>query len=390
MNKKRIDWLTAVMTFAASFVICFIAIELLRDCDSAGALIVGTGLFFALAVFISCLLVRLCGRIRPRLKFAIPVTLRFQAIMVALCFVVGAAGQFFYCFQISTKKSTVGSCDVVIMLDDSGSMVADAENIRKAAVDFVDNLSDSCRAAGGCFADEVYRFQDLVYTDDAGKAALRDFFDISHRVSGSTDLDKALTKACDCLLAEANSREKAVIIVTDGKGSINKATVDSYLRSGIKLYSIRFGMSNRSDALSTFAEQTGGFDTMISSFNYSSSDLDKILKAFQNIQDVVQNERETGFTSDLLVFDNEITAMKLIIRFVTLVLLSLLIQIAMFRGVRIAGIILTLILGAAASALVYVAGQIDETIPAAIVLSLCIFTVFIKLNLNDKEENDVR
>jgi VWFA-related protein len=118
--------------------------------------------------------------------------------------------------QVISHFSTVDTpVDVVVAIDVSGSMQADVEVVKKAAIGFIERLRRQDRVAVVEFSREVTLLQDFTHDRKKARDALKRL-----RAGTATAFYDALSVIADELLGTVGTR-KALIVLSDGVDSIS-------------------------------------------------------------------------------------------------------------------------------------------------------------------------
>ena len=251
-----------------------------------------------------------------------------------LLFGAGAGGQAL--FMLSREEITRSSAvDLALLLDASGSMDSAGYNAPRteAAVQFVDAMDEDIRIQAVSFASTVLDHTELLTMDDSGKAAVIDFIRAIDSV-GMTDFDSPVSLAIDTLAAQsAEDHHQAIILLTDGEGTLSTDTATALMESGIRLFSIRIDAANSSSqearTLIDLAEATGGFDTRLEPSTDGGVDTATLLDAFE---EAFQASSETRIQMEetLLLSSVNTSPYQFLVRLVTLVLCAVLFGIGYF------------------------------------------------------------
>lgn len=396
MNNKKFGLMLTFVSFLTSLFVYMGLAGLCEDIDSSSPLLraaaVGAALAAApLAAFIA---MHISAVLRKRVKVQLPKLLSIAAFFtVILAFAVGFGGQILYSMKINkeTKKAEDINSDIVLMLDDSGSMKNYYDDVRNASIAFVEKLPESSRAAAGIFAYKVGAFEDLTQMDMNGKKRIRDFL-LSNNFGGGTNFDAALEKAYSCLMAKKDENtNRAVVFITDGIDIISQKIRNDYINDNIKLYTIRLTNDSTGMAkdLVDFAIQTGGADTIVTVNGSNVTGLDEMLKAFETITSSLETEKKLDFNEGMILYDDSVSVYGVIIRTVVFLIIIMLVQILYFRKLsagNMAGDILT---AAAASAVVTAAGEMSLFVLSAVSAAAFMYTAYVKLEIRNGGTNDV-
>jgi len=265
-----------------------------------------------------------------RSRFWIP------AFLLACLFLfgIGSGGQAL--FMYSKEEITVpASTDMVLLLDASGSMDSSGyiQPRTDAACRFVDSLSDDNRLQAISFAGTVLDSTNLVNMDAQGKNTLTQFIQGIDSV-GATDFNAPLRQAMETLNQYGRADcGKAVILLTDGDGDLNTDVINTYLRSNVKVFTVRISsdpyLSYDARTLVDFAVDTGGFDVQLTPAADGSVNPADMLKAFRDAFQAT-SETRVNMSKDLLVYAEQTTFWQFALRVLVFVLCAVLIGIGYF------------------------------------------------------------
>ena len=349
------------------------------------------GAIFALPPLLSLTAMHISAHLRRSIKIKLPKLLSGMTIlMLFLSFAAGFAGQLLYSLhreEIENKEEI--SSDIVIMLDDSGSMLSFADVVHAAAMTFVDGLSENCRAAAGIFAAKVDAFEGLTYMTPDGKQKIKDLIS-KNNFAGGTDFNEALNKAYDCLMGNnTQNTRKTVVLITDGQAEIDDSIKNKYLADNIQLYSVRISGSEGAftNELIDFVTHTGGFDTAIDLSTNSDDAINHLAQAFENISVVVDTETVTNFSDALMVYDANNTVPSILIRTAAFILLVLFVQILYFRKLSAGSFFGDMLFAVAASYMTGIAAGMQLVWLCAASSALLLFTAFTGLHLEETSNN---
>lgn len=390
----------AFVTFISSYLVYAGLLSIFSKATFSGTMTqaAAVGLSLTLPLLTAFITMHISALSNKRMKIRIP---RFASVLsvavILFSFAAGFAGQILYSLKTEDTEPDISTVDInsdiVIMLDDSGSMYIDPDtaNItRSAAISFVDSLPSSSRCGAGIFSHRVGEFQDLVQLDIQGKNTIKDFFSNAY-LGGATDFDSALIAAYDCLMNHKDENtNKAVIFITDGDALISDSTKSKYLDNGIKLYSIRISSSQTlADDLVEFAENTGGSDFLIDSDSGTIADEKQLTDAFTTITTEVEIEKTIESTNGLIIYDEDISFYKVIIRFITILLIVILAQLLYFGHISALSGVGVLISAVGATASMTVAPLIPSLWISSFIVAALMYTVFASLDTESESENNV-
>lgn len=397
MRNKKPDILIIASSFISSFFVFTVLLFVYENANVSGtiakALLVGA--CFALPALAAFICIHISAKVRQRkVKIELPALISGgTALMLILSFAAGFIGQLVYSFRINKEVTvTEGNSDIVLLLDDSGSMVPYTTNVRTASAAFVEGLSEKSRLALGIFAEVIGSFEDLVVMDDAGKQKIKDSFDPKYRFAGGTNFDIALQKASECLSATDEDTVKAVVMVTDGCDDVVSQNIQKhYINNDIKLYTIRIAGSEGKETqdLIDFVNKTGGFDTSIDMNSDPDAGLHELIDAFASITGSVESETKTEFSDGLLVYDEDLAAYKAVVRLIFIFILTLLVQLLYFRNISVKTVIANIITSVLACALLTFAVEISGVIVTVTASAALIFTAFAQMNIGEETDSNV-
>lgn len=209
--------------------------------------------------------------------------------------------------DIWDTESTYNNLEIVLVIDDSGSLGGDYEydsstgfflggndpkHLRlTAARDFVDKSSATSQIGIVKFDSDVKTFADLTYCDDLGKSTLKsilqfervsssDVFNSRGKTSMYTGIDAAFDLFSGGEVGDGASR--VVIVFTDGQAhdaEMHSGVISEALEKDIRIYTVGLGNSTDyfSAYLSPLAQQTGG------EF-FLASDADQLIDIYNDIR----------------------------------------------------------------------------------------------------------
>lgn len=363
------------------------------ELDTSTGLILWSGLFF-LAVYLGGWIgLRVALRYNKKYMVAYPPRWAVSAILAgAMLFGIGAAGQALYMYSRETVDIPA-KVDMIMLLDASGSMSEQGYELPRtdAGCQFVDSLDEDSRLQAVSFAAMVLDRSQLLVMDDSGKTALKQFITGIDSI-GMTDFNNPLTEAREILHSQDREEaNKAVLLLTDGEGDLDRRMVQSYLEEGIRVYSVRIddstSLSFRAQALADFAAATGGFDTQLIPGPDGSVDPADLLDAFQNAFQSTKEDR-TAMSGNLLICSRSATVWEFVVRAVTLMLCAAAFYFGYFGQARIRPLLLHggigLMLAACLSAFGIAAYGVSAT-----QLCLTVAAGYVALELEQREEMDV-
>src|SRR2546426_6626850 len=191
---------------------------------------------------------------------------------------------------------------VALLVDRSQSMGDRFNLISNAAVSFVKSIirETDDRGMVVAFDSKVYLLQD--WTANVGELV-----DNIHKLTpaGGTSMFDALYKTCRDKFDPADTRQKVVVLITDGEDTTSRSTLDEALQmaklSGVAIYAIEIraeGSLNTRElqgrrVLADLAESTGG-----RIFYPKESREDQLSGLFSKLQDELRNEYSMGYYVD--------------------------------------------------------------------------------------------
>lgn len=352
IKKWKFDWLMWAVSAVTSLIgVLPLSMSFDNGTDTWGSRLLWMICFFAIPLV--CGLAGVCfveGIRAKKITVHRPFN-RLSSFVIAIIgsLVLGGVGQVIYDMGSKTV-TTVGTKDVVLLLDGSSSMNGYKEPCVDAACVLVDSLDEDCRVQVVSFAAKVLGETDFLYMDASGKSEVQRFMQ-NIDVTGGTNFDAALDVAMDTLEDNAQKdRGQAVILLTDGDGPLSDNVKKSYQSSDVKLYTIRitgnFSNSGASELLQ-LVQATGGFDTEVSVTGNGQVDADEMIEAFRN---AFAGSQETESTDRLLLFacfDSWIGAPTplLLLRLVIFGLYSILIAWVYYGPQKVGGMVFHGILG---------------------------------------------
>ena len=373
MERKRFDVLGAAVSFVLSFASLAGMLFAVRAAEPSSpfgrALAVGAVLF--VPALVGYIAVQAAGRLRTDLSVQMPAAISAgAAIALAASFLVGAAGQFAYSYRTSEIRETTkghDSSDIVMMIDDSGSLVPYYATLRAVANAFVDGVSENSSMAAGLFARKIGDFTDMAVMDADGKREIKKMLADENRFAGGSDLDLALQTAYEAFAAQGPSkRPRAIVLLTDGRDLIESDIVSALKEEKIRLYSVRIKGSegDGTSALLSAVKETGGSDIEIpKDFSLGEDDLDDFMKQFEEIAGTVTTRTERGFEDVLLVYDDADPEVPVVlIRFVVLFIVTLCVQYLYVRKMSVAAVLLDFLLTVAVCAVMTFAPAVSPAV----------------------------
>ena len=361
MMGKPIHFLSWLLSFAGACLGTLLALLAWDRVNGALEYILWSGTLF-LSAFLGGFLglqISLLVNRRYRVQRA-PRWLAAFLLSGVLVFGVGAGGQAL--FMLSSADVTVSSSvDMVVLLDASGSMDTSGYHgpRTEAATQFIDALSPDHRLQAVSFAATVLDSTQLLPGDDGGKQALKEFVAAIDSV-GMTDFNAPLRYAMDTLSGQTREgSNQAILLLTDGEGTLDPDVVDALLTSGIRVFSVRIDASltpsPEAQALAELAERTGGFDTQLKPSPDGSVDTTAMLDAFQTAFQA-STEREIRMDEVLLIGSEQTTMYQFVIRLVTLLLCAVLFSMGYFAQLNRRGLLLNLCSGVVLAVLISLVG----------------------------------
>lgn len=307
MKKSKFDVLMLLLSLVMAFlggIVCFLVYNE-GITDTAAGRILWSGMLFS--VPLACGLGGVCivERIRAKKMRLRTKIRRGISLLLALGagFLIGAVGQAL--FMISWQE-TFGAADIVLLLDGSSSMRDYKEPVAEAAGELIDSLREECAVQVVSFSGNVLGKTELVPMDAAGKQKTKAFIDAID-VIGGTNFNAALSTAMETLDdASAAGRGQAVIMLTDGRGELDAELIRDYYKSDIAVYTIRISTAEAEDAdtraLIQFAEQTGGFDILVSVGADGKVRTDTMIEAFSKAFEAAKG---MGMGDQMMIYDNK-------------------------------------------------------------------------------------
>ncbi|WP_235775363.1 vWA domain-containing protein [Paenibacillus sinensis] len=249
--------------------------------------ILAVGVYFAivaLGVGLGCLLAEI---ISPKLNgFSwkqryLGLSWKLLPLTVAIVLGAGVLTEFIYELNFGGLRPVK---DIVMVIDDSGSMGQNDPNNRRyaAASELVGRMDNDNRVAVLTFSDEASVAQPLTSLSGTEKReqvvkAIQGL----QTTTGGTNLSGALTAALDVLSGGGSGRGAMVILLSDGVSQLDTATeLQPYLDRGVAVNTVGLGLSSSdgSTLLKDIASVTGGQ-------YYDVSDADRLADVFRQIYD---------------------------------------------------------------------------------------------------------
>ena len=244
--RRSFSVLSWLLSLAGACLCAWVAAASWDNVNGTGEYILWSGAFFA-AIFIggfaglqlSLALNRRWRPVRPRRW--IPA---FAASAI-LIFGTGAGGQALFMLSSQEVQTTSASVDMVLLLDASSSMddAGVSQPRTEAATQFVDALPPDHALQAISFASAVLDSTRLLPLDDAGKQSLKAFISAIDSI-GMTDFNEPLIAAIQTLSAQTQpERGRAVLLLTDGEGSLDGEVVNDLISQDIQVFSVRISNS---------------------------------------------------------------------------------------------------------------------------------------------------
>ena len=212
--------------------------------------------------------------------------------------------------DVWTTESNYNNAEVVLVIDDSGSLGGDWEDDRStgyftggtdpqhlrlsAARNFVDASSESAKIGIIKFDTNVELFANLTTCDNNGKSLLKSKLQFTPPNSdgpynqagvfdsrGQTYMYTGIEEAINMLNSKSSSTMKVVLVFTDGEAhdsSMHNAIINKAISQNVRIYTVGLGSSTYyfSDYLQPLAEATGG------AF-YMASEADQLNRIYEEI-----------------------------------------------------------------------------------------------------------
>lgn len=395
MRGKQFGWvLSGASALGALCAMLLLTMQMENAMDTPAGRAVWVGAFFLMmfvfgfcALQLAMLLSRKYKVERPRLWWA--------AFLLAcvLVFGIGFGGQ--YLFMYSKEEVVVpAEVDMVLLLDASGSMESYGyiEPRNDAACQFVDSLDEHCRLQAVAFAGRVMDSTQLLKTDSANKAVLKQMISAID-ASGITDFNEPLKLAKDTLDSQGRPDcNKAVILLTDGDSPLDPDVINMYVNSDIRVFSIRISSDSiliaNAQALADFAQNTGGSDTQLTPNPDGSIDTADMVKAFRDAFEAT-SETEVNMRKDLIIYaEDGVTMWQFVIRALVIVLCAVIIGIGYFGVISLPSAISSGVMGLITAILVTVLEGVGYFL-CELVVVLLVGTGYVFLDLRGEDHFDV-
>lgn len=425
MRNRRFDVAAALVSFGAAALVFALFLGIYSWIPKISPflepLFTGFALMLAAAAVFGALAV--LNRIRSTKVEMPPLFSGFTALMLALLLVAGAAGEAVYSLDFSTQRVKVGedvqkekvryeeNADIVLLLDDSGSMYNAhiSEVFREGCDTLIDSVSENCRMSGCVFADEAEdgAIIDLAKMDNNGKAKLKETI---HKQPGGRAHDNDFYGALDIayeMLKNAGGENRHCIIVmfTDGieMGSLlshrfSQEQNEKLLSAGIEVYSVRPNQSADlcSDTFKDLVTENGAYPERdnIVPINGGALDLSGVIDVLndvtqreeerETITPIYQDQPNFRFTEGTLLYDNRnpVSPYRTVVRLVAMAVISFLLQLLFFRKLHI-GLLPGIGAGLIAALLSSLGGAVSVWGINVIAIALLMYTVFAFLEISD-------
>lgn len=408
-KKNKIDVSLIVTSFIVSALVLFSSILVHPTLEAENWLenAVFVGLICALTALASFGSVHLFNLFRIRRKTSLPPFLSLATLLVILAiFVFGAVGQVIYSLSLRISKEKTGEesvsepvvttegVDLVLLMDNSGSMALINQVVCEACNEVIDRLPQSFRVGGGTFADDVL-FTELHDLDTQGKKAIKKSLITDTSLGGGSSFDKALKRARNEF--EKNSsddRNRVLIMFTDGQAVLFESLCGDIARDlrdlGVTVYSIRPDGYFAEDEFIDFVTEDGKHKDRdyVIPFDEDVPDLDEIVDVLNQISSkeasvektvpVYKTNADASFTEGTVLYDpvNPLNLQRGITRAVLLILLVLAMQFLFFRGISVSSLLLGILFAAITFGLFFVGGNYKIPIINALAAALFVFTLF--------------
>ena len=309
-----------------------------------------------------------------------------------LIFGISAVGQAL--FMYSKEEVVVSaSADVVLLLDASGSMESSGYHGARtdAGCQFVESLGEDNRMQAVCFAGKVLDSSSLLDMDAQGKHVLTQFIQGIDSV-GTTDFNQPLETAMQTLTQEGRADAgKAVILLTDGEGSLDNDIVSVYKNGDVKVFTIRISsssnMSTEARALAGLAADTDGFDVQLTPKADGTVDAADMLEAFQEAFQAT-TDTQVKMSKDLLICSQETTPYQFLIRAIVFVLCAILFGVGYYGQLSAKSALANGVCGMVAAVVVSLLGGVGYGL-CAVFFCLLMATAFVWLEVGGGDVYDV-
>ena len=428
MKNKRFDWLTALISFAASAAVFAVCLVILDKNRSLGVVfnVLGTAVTVVLPVIVSALILRLFPKRAKGLKVTFPKFLTASgAILLVILFLVAGLGQLLYSLSVSTYEEHIRddveirttehgeNMDIVLLLDISGSMTsalvpgyaASYYKVSSQASElFIDRIAEECRMAGSAFADmtnlKKSGFDHLITMSPDNKKIIKENLKDTADVGGGTSIETALRDAFDILMSDSPERKKAIVLFSDGVDALIDNSIFTELENNdisvvlLRPFIENYDIDVANDDLKNYVNAHGkdikiDFLDQMQNGNQPEDVIGKIADELsetvikEETQEIVTPVYETRhkveFLDVLMLYDTEPhTVLRMLIAAVCFILFAVLIQAIHFRKASVSGFVLGGIFGLVAFGLTIAGGALAAVILPAISVPLLLYTLFIK------------
>ena len=314
------------------------------------------------------------------------------ALSAVLLFGAGAGGQALFMISRQEAVPTASAVDLVLLLDASSSMddAGVSQPRTEAATQFVDALPPDHALQAISFASAVLDSTRLLPLDDAGKQSLKAFISAIDSI-GMTDFNEPLIAAIQTLSAQTQpERGRAVLLLTDGEGSLDGEVVNDLISQDIQVFSVRISnsesLSPEAQALVDLAEATGGFDTCLRPDGSGSVDTADLLAAFQAAFQA-STEDQLVMEEELLIASSHASLYQLLIRLVTLIAIGVLFGIGYYAQIHLRTLLYNALSGAMLTAAVSILGS--SAVLCMVLCCLLLAAAYVALEQNGGDTLDV-
>ena len=386
---NKIDKPMLILTFILPLYILYLCYEAIYSSMQDGIAVQAlySALCLSVPLVVSLFVVTAVMTARSKKYVFKKVGSRPHSIVLAfvLASLLGCIGQVLYEFKPEEKKEDIvekeepvymSDMDMVLLMDSSTSMLVSIDSCKEAAKRLIDGMDENDRMQIIPFASVVLDITELLQLDSSGKQTLKNFIDNIDTV-GMTNFDASLDVAYQTLTSVDRDAGKAVILITDGAGSVSSNVKNEYKNDNIVVYSVSLGVDDIDSGLAKFIEDTGGENFSISKDANGDADVDEILDALKGAytkagggtSDPGEEEAEEH-KIDTLLFGSNINVYKFFVRFVVFALYGILASYTIYLTFSFKNILYGLFSGILAAGAITAFGDYDMIIFDAIVLDI--------------------
>lgn len=298
---------------------------------------------------------------------------RILSVITALILaaLLGGGGQAVYSLDLPQWKKDKpeevvksSSADISILLDFSGSMASYKAKCRQATCDLIDAVDKDDYIQIILFAESILNDDPpLLKATDENKQKLKNIVNGPYNGIG-TNFNEPLTYAYDTLTGKTSkSKNKAVIMLTDGDAPLNSSVYQDYISAKIPVYSICIDitLSNVEDLV----VDSGGYSVPLEGDDIDNGEL---LNAFRNIyEDEIPREELDDVVSKtylpMFYGGEELSFLRVLIRLLIFALYTVLCSWCMYYEIGKSTLITAAVTAAVATLITCFTGSCLTAIP---------------------------